>query len=116
MAMSDEQRWDDEVRAAYQRPMGGEDEARERAIALLRLARTRRSGASGGWWTDRDALRVQPLLAVASLIAVLAIGAIGGAWWAASRMPARTALREDGSGAPDAVPAAGDVMAVTFEF
>ena len=34
---------------------------------------------------DPDAIRVRPLLAVASLIAVLAIGAGGGAWWAASR-------------------------------
>jgi hypothetical protein len=34
---------------------------------------------------DPDAIRVRPLFAVSSLIAVLAVGAGGGAWWASSR-------------------------------
>src|SRR5262245_58800305 len=117
MAMNDENRFDDEVRAAYQRSLAGEDEARERAIARLRREHARRSPGNSGWWTERDALRMRPLLAVASLIAVLAIGAVGGAWWmAARRMPAGAPLRDDVSGAPDALPAAGDVLPVTFEF
>jgi hypothetical protein len=35
--------WDDEVREAYQRPLAGETEARERAIARLRGEATRRA-------------------------------------------------------------------------
>ena len=115
--MNDEDRWDDEVRAAYQRPMAGEEEARKRAIAHLRLEHARRFRGSGGWWMDRDAMRVRPLLAVASLIAALTIGALGGAWWTASRtMPAGTPLRDDVSGAPAALPMAGDLQPVTFVF
>jgi len=115
--MNDEERWDDEVREAYQRPMVGEEQARDRAIARLRREHARHSLWDGGWWMDRDAMRVRPLLAVASLIVVLAIGALGGAWWmAAHRMPARTAFRDDLSAAPATMPVTGKVVVVTFVF
>jgi hypothetical protein len=115
MAMEHDDRWDQEVRDLYQRPMAGEEHARERVSARLRQEPApRRSRAD--WWIDPDAIRVRPLLAVASLIAVLAIGAWGGARWAASRgvsprfSPARTvaAARVRDTGA--------ERMAVTFVF
>src|SRR3989441_125717 len=77
--------WDDQVRDAYRRPIAGEERARERVIARLRQEPAPRRSRWSGWWIDPDAIRVQPLLAVTSLIAVLGIGAGGGAWWAASR-------------------------------
>ena len=115
--MNFDERWDDEVRDAYQRPMAGDEQARDRAIARLRRERAPGARGNGGWWTDPDAMRIRPLLAVASLIAVLALGAWGGAWWAASRrVPAGTPLQGDLSDATATLPATGDLQAVTFMF
>src|SRR5262245_33303504 len=85
MTMHDDDRWDDEVREAYQRPLAGEAQARDRALARLRREGAQGPRGNGGWWMDPDAMRIRPLLAAASLIVVLAIGAWGGAWWAAAR-------------------------------
>jgi hypothetical protein len=81
----DHDEWDDQLRDAYRRPLAGEESARERVIERLRDEPAPRRSRWSGWWMDPDAIRVRPLLAIASLIAVLAIGAGGGAWWAASR-------------------------------
>src|SRR2546426_6065781 len=83
--MDHDDRWDDQVRDAYRRPIAGEERARGQVIARLREEPAPRRARWSGWWLDPDAIRVRPLLAVASLIAVLGIGAGGGAWWAASR-------------------------------
>src|SRR5262245_28276300 len=113
--MNADDRSDDEVRDAYRQPMAGEDQARDRAIAHLRREIARGTRVNGGWWMDPDALRIQPLLAVASLIAVLAIGAFGGAWWAASR-GTPPGIRGAGSDASAARAASGELQAVTFVF
>ena len=82
--MDHNDRWDDEVREAYRHPIADEEQARERVIARLREEPAPRRTPWAGWWMDPDAFRLRPLLAVASLIAVLGIGAWGGAWWAMS--------------------------------
>ncbi|PYM05001.1 MAG: hypothetical protein DMD82_12670 [Candidatus Rokuibacteriota bacterium] len=83
--MDHDDRWDDQVRDAYRRPIAGEERAREQVIARLREEPAPRRSRWSGWWMDPDAIRMRPLLAVASLIMVLGIGAGAGAWWAASR-------------------------------
>src|SRR5262245_55754753 len=84
MAMHDDDRWDEEVRESYQRPIVDEVRARERVIARLRDEPAPRRSRWAGWWTDPDAIRARPLLAVASLVAALGVGAWGGAWWVIS--------------------------------
>src|SRR5262245_34046281 len=117
--MDHDERWDDQVRDEYRRPIAGEERARERVIARLREEPAPRHPRWGDWWMDPGAIRVRPLLAAASLIAMLGIGAWGGAWWAASRgasmgssrnPPAIAKEAARGPGAP-AVP-----TAVTFVF
>jgi hypothetical protein len=114
--MEHDDRWDDEVREAYRRPIVDEEGARERVIARLREEPLPRRSRWSGWWVDPDAIRVRPLLAIASLIVVLGIGAWGGAWWAVSsrRVPAATAAR------PTVTPPSRDARsaptAVTFVF
>jgi len=113
--MHDDDRWDDAIREAYQRPMAGEEYARERAIA--RLGRERARDGHGGWWLNPDALRIRPLLAVASLIAVLAIGAWGGAWWMAShRVPEHLPRHAELTDGPTAAAVNDDSLTVTFMF
>ena len=73
--MNPDDRWDDEVRDAYHRPIEGEAQARERAIARLRREARARRSRMGAWWVDPDVLRVRPLVFAASLLAVLVIGA-----------------------------------------
>jgi len=68
---------------------------------------------------DPDAIRVRPLLAVASLIAVLAIGIGAGAWWAASRGGSIASARNSTAIAQRTARGAGVVAmptAVTFVF
>jgi predicted carbohydrate-binding protein with CBM48 len=84
--MSGDDRWDDDVRDLYQLPIEGEEQARDRAIRRLRReSATRRRGVAS-WWVDPDALRMRPALAAACGLAVLVIGAWGGAAWMASRV------------------------------
>ena len=106
--MNPDDRWDDEVRDAYQRPIEGEAQARERAIARLRREARARRSRMGAWWVDPDVLRVRPLVFAASLLAVLVIGAWAGARWMASR----------GAPAPPRSIATltGESTAVTFVF
>jgi len=101
--------WDDEVREAYQRPLAGETEARERAIARLRGEDARRAARSAEWWLDPNALTMRPLVAAACMLVALAIGAFGGARWMASRRPVTAPP------APIAVEG-GDRTTVTFVF
>jgi hypothetical protein len=106
--MNLDDRWDDEVRDAYHRPIEGEGQAHERALARLRRESMAQRSRRGAWWADPDALRIRPLVFAASLLAVLVIGAWGGARWMASRgAPA----------APRPVAAlTGESTAVTFVF
>jgi hypothetical protein len=115
MAMSPDDRWDDEVREAYQRPIPDEDRARERVIARLREEPPPRRTPWLGWWMEPDVIRARPLLAAASLIAALGIGAWGGAWWMSSRAAAvdTTAGR---AAAPHLGAADMPPTAVTFVF
>lgn len=83
--MNPDDRWDDEVRDAYHRPIEGEAQARERAIARLRRESATRRTGMGAWWVDPEALRMRPALAAACVLAVLVIGAWSGATWMASR-------------------------------
>lgn len=118
--MAHDDRWDDEVRDAYQQPIAGESEARERALARLRREppgpRGRRT-----WWLDPEALSVRPLFAAASLLAVMAAGMCAGVWWTKAREGAPAAHRAR-SGMPHtiAAPAGGDarndLTTVTFVF
>jgi hypothetical protein len=119
--MAQDDQWDDTVRDAYQRPIAAEAEARERALARLnRELATRRARGRGAWWLDPEALKIRPLVATASLIAVLAVGLWAGAWWSASRDGARVGpLRETvrPRGASRATGDAGsDPTTVTFVF
>ena len=82
--MNNGDRWDDDVRGAYQLPIEGEEQARDRAIGRLRRESAKRRGL-GAWWLDPDGLRMYPALAAACVLAVLVIGAWGGAAWMASR-------------------------------
>ncbi len=100
--------WDDEVRDAYHRPIEGEEQSLARAIGRLRRESAARPSQTVAWWADPDALRIRPWVAAASLLAVLVIGAWGGARWMTSR------------GAPAPPPAiatiASQPTAVTFVF
>jgi hypothetical protein len=107
--MNPDDRWDDLVRDAYRRPIAGEEQARQRAIARLRREPPpTRSPWTLAWWVDAGTLRVRPWVAAASVVAVLALGAWGGAWWAGKRV----ATRET----PVAVGIAGAPTSVTFVF
>jgi len=82
--MNNGDRWDDDVRDAYQLPIEGEEQARDRAIGRMRReSATRRGGVA--WWVDPDGLRMRPALAAACVLAVLVIGAWSGASWMPSR-------------------------------
>ena len=83
--MNSDDRWDDDVRAAYQTPIEGEAQARQRAILRLRRESAARRRGIGAWWMDPNALRIRPALAAACVLAVLVIGAWSGAAWMASR-------------------------------
>jgi hypothetical protein len=83
--MNGDDRWDDDVRVAYQLPIEGEEQARNRAIRRLRSESVTRRRGMGAWWVDPDALRMRPALAAACVVAVLVIGAWSGAGWMASR-------------------------------
>ena len=110
--MDHDDRWDDQVRDAYRRPIAGEERAREQVIARLREEPAPRRSRWSGWWMDPDAIRMRPLLAVASLIIVLGIGAGGGAWWAASRgasigsPPSATVIARPTTGSAQSQPSA----------
>jgi len=106
--MNRDDRWDDEVRDAYRGAIEGEEQARERALMRLRREPTPRRGSTSAWWRDPDALRIRPWAAAASLLAVLAIGAWGGAWWMASR--------GGHAGRPAIATLPSDATAVTFVF
>jgi predicted carbohydrate-binding protein with CBM48 len=101
-------RWDDQVRDAYQLPIEGEERARERAITRLRRESAPHPFRMGLWWLDPEALRMRPLLGAATLLAAFVIGAWGGASWMASR--GAHALR------PSIAAVAGEPTAVTFVF
>src|SRR5205809_642959 len=83
--MNGDDRWDDEVRAAYQIPVEGEEQARDRTVRRLRRESATRRRGMGAWWVDPEALRMRPALAAACGLAVLGIGAWSGAAWMASR-------------------------------
>jgi 1,4-alpha-glucan branching enzyme len=105
--MENDDRWDDQVREAYQRPLPGEDEARERAIARLRRER-RPPRRAIAWWIDPAALRLPPLAAAASVVALLLLGAWAGAMWMRSQSRS--------SAAPVATIATEPSTPVTFVF
>jgi len=108
--MIPDERLDDQVRESYRRPIAGEAEARERAIARLRQEAARRPVQSMGWWLDPDALTLRPAVAAASVLVALAIGAYGGArWMAAQRVPAPAAT-------PSIAMTASERTMVTFVF
>ena len=83
--MNGDDRWDDDARVAYQLPIEGEEQARDRAILRLRRESATRRTGMGAWWVDPEALRMRPALAAACGLAVLGIGAWSGAAWMASR-------------------------------
>ena len=101
--MDEDDRLTQQIRDAYQRPLPGEDVARARVLERVRREPVAH-GSGGGRW-----LRVTPLAAAASLIAVLALGAVGGAAW----MKARTGARAPG---PATLGIDGQPTAVTFVF
>ncbi len=111
--------WDVSVRETYQRPIAGEDAARERMLARLRREPAVRVFQRGGWWLDPAALRASPLVAAAAVIVVIAVGAWGGAWWAGTRHD-RSQAGGVGSrtlgAATTASPAAAGPTTVTFAF
>jgi len=99
--MDEDDRLSRQIRDAYQRPIPGEDAARARVLERVRRERAaHRPGRS---------LHVTPLAAAASLIAVLALGAVGGAAW----MKAHTGARVPG---PATIGLDGGRTAVTFVF
>jgi hypothetical protein len=104
--MENDDRWDDQVREAYRRPLPGEEEARERAMARLRREPRVRRGAVA-WWMDPGALRLPPLAAAASVAALLGLGAWAGAAWMRS---------QSRSAPPVAAIAPEPSTAVTFVF
>ena len=53
--MNGDDRWDDDARAAYQLPIEGEEQARDRAILRLRRESATRRTGMGAWWVDPDA-------------------------------------------------------------
>lgn len=119
--MADDDRWDDAVRAAYHHPIAGESEARERALARLRRESSARPRGRRGWWLDPEALSVRPVVAAASLVAVLAAGVWAGAWWTAARGGAPATSRvHPGTprimASPAGVDARNDLTTVTFVF
>jgi len=87
--MENDDRWDDQVREAYRRPLPGEEEARARVTARLRRAPR---GGSVAWWTDPGALRLPPLAAAAGVVALLGLGAWGGAAWMRSQSRGTTSV------------------------
>lgn len=115
--MSHDDRWDDTVRDVYYRPIGTEAEALERALVRLRREGGRPARSRGAWWLDPGALRVPPLVAAASLIAVLGVGLSAGVWW--STLHGASAGRH-APGMARGSAAAGDAAAqpttVTFVF
>src|ERR1043166_4470033 len=82
--MENDDRWDDQVRETYRRPLPGEDEARERAIARLRRE-PRVAGGTGAWGGGPGALPLPPLAAAASVALLLLLGAWAGAAWMGSQ-------------------------------
>ena len=58
--MNRDDRWDDEVRDAYHRPIEGEEQARARAIGRLRRESAARPSRVGAWWADPDAHTLAP--------------------------------------------------------
>ena len=102
--MDEDDRLTGQIREAYTRPIPGEDAARARVLERVRRERAEHGSGAGGRW-----LRVTPLAAAASLIAVLAIGAVGGAAW----MKARTGARAP---EPATVGIDGEQTTVTFVF
>src|SRR5262245_58206129 len=97
--MDEDDRLTREIHDAYQRPIPGEDLSR---AGVLERVRRERIG------TGRT-FQVTPLAAAASLIAVLALGAAGGAAWMKTRTVARTPQ-------PVAIGRDGERTAVTFVF
>jgi len=116
--MADDDRWDDAVRAAYHHPLAEESEARERALARLRRESSTRPRGRHGWWLDPEALSVRPLVAAASLVAVLAAGLWAGAWWAAARSgaPAASGVHPEMRHAMAGGDARNELTTVTFVF
>lgn len=82
--MEPDDRWEERVREEYQRPLPGELAARERVLARLRVEAAARAPRRG-WWLDPGALHASPVLAGMTVVVALAIGAWGGARWAAAR-------------------------------
>jgi hypothetical protein len=107
--MENDDRFDDQVREAYRRPLPDEEAARERAIARLHRE-PRASRGSAAWWMDPGALRMPPFAAAAGVVALLTVGAWGGAMWMRSRSKSAPPVAPVGAVAPESM------TAVTFVF
>ncbi len=77
--MDDDDRWIQDVGDDYARRVPDEEAARARVIARVRQERD--TGSAG------RVLRLSPLAAAASIVAVLALGAAGGAAWMNAGIP-----------------------------